>query len=80
MGEVESILKVDEQSSIKDIIKKLTLKYGENFKSKILDSHNVLNKYVILILNGVNISSYNGLDTVVKEGDKLAFLPVIAGG
>ena len=80
MGEVESILKVDEQSSIKDIIKKLTLKYGENFKSKILDSHNVLNKYVILILNGVNIGSYNGLDTVVKEGDKLTFLPVIAGG
>lgn len=80
MGEVESILRVEEKSSIRDIIKILSLKYSENFKSKILGSHNVLNKYIILILNDEDVRSFNGLDTVLKEGDKLTFLPVIAGG
>ncbi|MFW9930577.1 MAG: MoaD/ThiS family protein, partial [Candidatus Thorarchaeota archaeon] len=79
-GEEESYLEVDKNSSVKDIIKNLSLKYGKNFSNKILDSQNVLNKYIILILNDVDIRSFNGLDTIVKEGDVLTFLPVIAGG
>jgi MoaD family protein len=79
-GEEESYLEVDKNSSVKDIIKNLSLKYGKNFSDKILDSQNVLNKYIILILNDVDIRSFNGLDTMVKEGDVLTFLPVIAGG
>ena len=79
-GEEESNLKVDENSSINDIIKYLTSRYGNNFKSKILDSQNVLSKYIIIILNDVDIRSFDGLDTLIKEGDELTFLPVIAGG
>jgi molybdopterin synthase sulfur carrier subunit len=79
-GEEESNLKVDENSSINDIIKYLTSRYGNKFKSKILDSQNVLNKYIIIILNDVDVRSFDGLDTVIKEGDELTFLPVIAGG
>lgn len=79
-GEEESNLKVGENTSVKDIIKNLTLRYGDNFKSKILDSQNVLSKYIIIILNDVDIRSFDGLDTTVKEGDEVTFLPVIAGG
>jgi molybdopterin converting factor small subunit len=80
IGEEELILKIDEKSSIKEILEILAIKYGENFKIKFLNSRNELNKYIKLILNDEDLRSFQGLDTVVQEGDELTFLPVIAGG
>ena len=80
VGEEESILKIDEKSSIKEVIAKLSSKYGENFTNKFLSSQNTLNKYIILLLNDIDVYSFKGFDTLVKEGDELTFLPIIAGG
>ncbi|TFG03065.1 MAG: MoaD/ThiS family protein [Promethearchaeota archaeon] len=79
-GEVESILKIDEESSVKDLIEKLIIKYGEKFVSNFLTSQNELNKYILLILNDKDLRTLNGLDTLIMDGDEITFLPVIAGG
>jgi len=78
--EEEFILSIEENSSVKDIIEKLILKYGKEFERTILDSPDLLSKYIILGLNGNDIRSYDGLETIIQEGDEVAFLPAIAGG
>ena len=78
--EEEFILSIDEKSSVKDIIEKLVLRYGKEFENIILKSPDFLNKYIILGLNGKDIRSYDGLKTIIQEGDEISFLPAIAGG
>jgi molybdopterin converting factor small subunit len=39
-----------------------------------------INQFVILIRNGEDIKTQNGLDTQLEEGDVLSFMPAIAGG
>jgi len=78
--EEEFILSIDEKSSVKDIIEKLVLRYSKEFEKIILKSPGFLNKYIILGLNGKDIRSYDGLKTIIQEGDEISFLPAIAGG
>lgn len=78
--EEEYTITVDDNSTIKDIIDKLTQKYGARFKDLILNSPDLISKYIILGLNGEDIRSQKGLETLIQEGDEIAFLPAIAGG
>jgi MoaD family protein len=71
---------ISENSTIKDVLSLLFIKYGKNLKDKILLSSNSVSKYIILGLNGMDIRSLNNLNTILHEGDELCFLPAIAGG
>lgn len=73
-------LSIHENSTIKEILDKLVAKFGKNFESKILESPESLNKYIILGLNGKDIRTLDNLDTVVNHNDEILLLPAIAGG
>lgn len=79
-GKKEINLAVKENSTIKQILEKLILKFGKEFEKTILNSPNDLNKYIILGLNGKQIRSLDYLNKVIQEGDEISFLPAIAGG
>lgn len=79
-GKKEINLAVKENSTIKQILEKLILKFGKEFEKTILNSPNDLNKYIILGLNGKQIRSLDYLYKVIQEGDEISFLPAIAGG
>jgi molybdopterin synthase sulfur carrier subunit len=36
--------------------------------------------YINLVVNGRNVRFLNGLDTLLSDGDRVAFLPPIGGG
>lgn len=74
------VLSIDEDSNVKDIINHLILKFGKEFEKIIMKSADTLSKYIILGLNGKDIRSFNGLDTIIHQGDEISFLPAIAGG
>lgn len=74
------VLSIEENSMIKDALNILFMKFGKDLKETILISSNILNKYIILGLNGKDIRSLNNLNTILKEGDEISFLPAIAGG
>ena len=59
---------------------KLRSKLGKNFEESIFNIKDKLNKYIILGLNGQDIRKFDGLDTIINDGDELSFLPAIAGG
>ncbi len=71
---------LDENSTVKDMLEKLTQKFGMKFQRNILNSTNELNKYIILGINGKDIRSLDNLNTIIGENDDISFLPAIAGG
>ena len=71
---------LDENSTVKDMLEKLTQKFGMKFQRNILNSTNELNKYIILGINGKDIRSLDNLNTIIGENDEISFLPAIAGG
>lgn len=79
-GTDEISISVEENSSVRLLLEKLNSKFGENFERTILDPCDSLNKYIILGLNGKDIRQFDELNTLIHEGDELAFLPAIAGG
>lgn len=80
IGKEEITLSVNENSKVKEILENLKLPLGKAFEEKIFDAEGKLSKYIILGLNGKDIRSFKGLDTIIKEGDEISFLPAIAGG
>ena len=73
-------LPLDDNSTIKNVFKKLSLKYGKEFEEAFFDTSGNLSKYIILVLNGKDIRLLKGIDTVIQNGDKISFIPAIAGG
>ncbi len=51
-----------------------------SLKDLILDKHSKLGSWVVILINGRNMSIFNGLNTPLKEGDTIAIFPPVAGG
>lgn len=79
-GTDEISLLVNENSTIKEVLAKLILDFGEEFEKIILSSPDFISKYIIIGLNGKDVRSLNNLNTIISQGDELVFLPAIAGG
>lgn len=71
---------ISSEKSIKEIVKELTqdpqFKELKSFFSDSLD----VKRSLLIFLNEQEISVVNGMKTIVKENDTLAFIPVIHGG
>jgi molybdopterin converting factor small subunit len=39
-----------------------------------------LKTYSLIFVNGKEVSVLNGLDTILKDGDEVVFIPVLHGG
>ena len=79
-GVNEISLSIEKNSTIKDVLKLLTSKFGKDFKITIFESQDTLSKYIIISLNGKDIRSLENLDSSLHDGDEVALLPAIAGG
>lgn len=79
-GIEEIIMSFDDNSTIKDVLKGLNLKFGKDFKNTIMNTPDLLSKYILIGKNGKDIRSFDGLITTVQEGDEIFLLPAIAGG
>lgn len=61
---------VQEEVRIKDILE--SIKSSSNFKPSSIT--------VLITVNGIEISALDREDTVVRSGDKVAFIPITHGG
>jgi len=62
--------------SIKELISKIT-KEMPALKRSLIDQQLV---YALILVNGKEISVLNGLETNLKDGDHVVFVPVVHGG
>ncbi|MFX0057363.1 MAG: MoaD/ThiS family protein [Candidatus Hodarchaeota archaeon] len=80
IGKESILVSIDDKSTIKDLLGKLSAIFGKNFQENILESTNSLSKYIIIVLNGKDIRIFQDLNTIIHDGDEISFLPAIAGG
>ena len=66
-------------ASIADILSDLVTRYPA-IKPHIMDKNGDLRRYVNLFVNEANIKDLNGLNTPVRETDRVILLPSISGG
>ncbi|TFG23962.1 MAG: MoaD/ThiS family protein [Promethearchaeota archaeon] len=76
----EITLPAENKTTLKDLLEELKTKFGKDFESTIFISEDKLSKYIILSLNGKEIRFSENYETLLQDGDELAFLPAIAGG
>jgi len=66
--------------SLKKIIGEI-IKNKPEFEKVLIDSNLVeLKSSILIMVNDMEISVLNGLETMIKDGDKLTFIPVTHGG
>jgi molybdopterin synthase sulfur carrier subunit len=70
-----------ETVTVKSVLGKLAERYGKGFKEYVYDSKTKEVKgFLQFLLNGRSVSSFDGLDTKLADGDVLAIIPPVGGG
>jgi|GEM_PF-486272 molybdopterin converting factor small subunit len=64
---------------LKDLIKIIVLMSNQEFNKRFV-FNNLLSSDILVFINGVEIGVLNGLDTILKQGDEVIFLPAVHGG
>ena len=82
MGNRSSFELETEGSTIKNILKELCGKFGEDFEKLIIDQEtNDVSGLIQVFVNGRHCNFLpNRMDSDVKDGDTLSIFPPIAGG
>ena len=74
-------VQLKDDASLVDLLSILAEKHGDSFKKSVYEPKDTdLKPYYILSLNGVMLNQLKGLETPLKDGDRLVFLPVVTGG
>ncbi len=66
---------IENNASLDDLIEHLCRLYGNMFREKVESIPQLR-----ILINGREYTRLDGLETIINEGDTIAFLPTIAGG
>ncbi|MCS7136365.1 MAG: MoaD family protein [Nitrososphaerota archaeon] len=69
-----------EATNVRDLLQKLSERFGDAFRQRVLDDKGNLKSFVVLYINGKNIEFTEGVDTKLEDGDEVLILPAIGGG
>ncbi len=69
-----------EAETLKDAIDALVMMLGNDFARRVLDSNGRPKALINIYINGKNARFLGGLDAKLKDDDKIAILPAVAGG
>ncbi len=82
-GKKEEVLRFDDgnEITVRKVIEVLTKRYGQPFNEYIFDQKNCeVRGFLQFFINGLSISTSQGLDTELHEGDVVAVVPPVGGG
>lgn len=74
-----TVIDIEDGSTVRALTEILRGSLGEVFYQRIMQNNN-LAPYIIALLNGLSISMKNGLDTELRDGDRLVFTIMVNGG
>jgi len=69
-----------EKNTVRDLLLKLTERYGELKKVIIEQQTMEIQPYILVLLNGRRVNLSGGLDTQLNNGDVVAIFPPVMGG
>jgi molybdopterin synthase sulfur carrier subunit len=66
---------------VADLLFLLAEKHGEPFKKAVYEPKGLdLKPHYILSVNGLLLNQLNGIETKLKDGDRVVLMPVVTGG
>ena len=70
-----------ETVTVSNLLERLAANYGKGFIEYVYDVNTgEVRGFLQFLVNGRSISSFNGLDTKLEDGDVLAIIPPVGGG
>jgi len=80
-GRSRVLVKLEEPSTVRKAIEKLTEAFSPEFKRALVDPElEDPRPNALILVNGKEISVLQGLETEVKDGDEIVLVPVSHGG
>lgn len=79
-GRGKIILKMERDTPLKDVVKLIGEKFPEMGKAIIDPELGDPRPNTLIVVNGKEISVLNGLETLLRNGDEVVFIPVSHGG
>jgi len=82
-GKEMEILEVEDDITVRRLLFLLVRQYGERFKEAVMDLKSTMERpwlKVIVSVNGKALNALDGLDTVLRNGDSMAFMTMVSGG
>ena len=74
-------VELKDDASISDLLYLLAEKHGEPFRTSVYEPKKPdLKPYYILSVNGLLTNQLDDMETKLKDGDRLVFMPVVSGG
>jgi len=67
-------------STLREVVDKLVVKYGDAFRERIFDSSGELKKLLNFYVNGKNVRFLKQLETPLNDDDEVLILPTVSGG
>ena len=76
-GEKKTPISAD---SLTDAFAKISEIMGDDFKRRVLESDGTPRSLINIYINGKNAKFFDGMNTVLNDGDEVYILPAVAGG
>ncbi|NLI12822.1 MoaD family protein [Pelotomaculum propionicicum] len=77
----EESVTLQTQATCRDLLDLLSKSFGSEFTERIFDSEGKeLKEELCFLLNGRNIASLKGMESELKDGDRLFIVPFLGGG
>ncbi len=75
----EETVELDGEAKLIDLLRKLSEKYGDNFRKAVFnhEDKSKLSEEVIILVNG---RSVDDLEIPLKDGDTVSIMPFLSGG
>ena len=72
---------LQDKATVRDLLDLLAEKHGEPFKRAVYDPKDAdMKPHHILAVNGLILNQLDNLNTKLKDGDRVAVMPVVTGG
>ncbi len=74
-------IELKDTASVCDLLSLLAEKYGAPFKKAVYEPKDLaLKAHYILSINGLLLNQLSGIETKLKDGDRVILMPVVTGG
>jgi len=80
VGKREVELEFEEPITVADLISFLVKRYGSGFKNYIYSEDGEVTSFLQFLVNGRSITTLEGFETKLKNGDIIAIIPPVGGG
>jgi MoaD family protein len=74
-------IEIQDNSSVRDLLMSLSKKYGDPFRKAVYEPGSPdLKTNFIATVNGFLLNQLQGVETKLKNGDRVTLMPVVSGG